>query len=195
VDVGNSRRRGLSRPARSMSSRTGIWNLAPGIPVTTTNTGTANAEQVLRSCSTSDCCAHTCIRNKSGRSPPDRWDESLRRRKLPACLHRQTRHNRKETRTRAYPAQMLKLRRTHEFPETVYIGLCTPIGGMPRTASAQSDLPPPGPRGRLGRRAARSSKPSQAGIGQPETADDPVRVAEDPGRRRWPPTEGTGASP
>jgi hypothetical protein len=43
----------------SMSSRTGVWNLAPGIPIATTSSGTANAglstavvqhQRLLRSC-------------------------------------------------------------------------------------------------------------------------------------------------
>jgi hypothetical protein len=60
---------------------------------------------------------------------------------------RQTWHNRKETPTRAYPAQILKLRRTQDFPfEIVCIGGYTPICAMPRAALTTAGPSSTGPR-------------------------------------------------
>jgi hypothetical protein len=101
---------------RSMSSRTGLWNLAPGIPVATTSTGTATArpstavvkyQRLLRSCLPSQLrvVGHLLT---DGMNP-------LRGRKLPACLHAKLDTTARKPECAAYPAQMLKLRRTHEF--------------------------------------------------------------------------------
>jgi hypothetical protein len=74
---------------------------------------------------------------------------------------------------------MLKLRRTHEFPEIVCIERCTQSAGWPRTASTPPDLPQPGPRSRQGRPATRPPSPPRQESANRKRQTDPVPVAED----------------
>jgi len=73
-------------------------------------------DQVLRWSSTSGCYAHACLRNYRvvGHLLTDGMNP-LRGRKLPACLHAKLDTTARKPECAAYPAQMLKLRRTHEF--------------------------------------------------------------------------------
>jgi hypothetical protein len=72
-----------------------------------------------------------------------RWSRMLTR--LP--IH-QTWHDRNENpKQAAYPVQILKLRRTREFPENVRIGGSTPICAMHEPPSTQPDPPQPDPKG------------------------------------------------
>ena len=76
---------------------------------------------------------------------PDRWMNALRSRKVPTCLHAKLHTSARKPEHAAHPAQMLKLRRSQEFPEIVGIGSSIPICGIvpsrPRTAALlDSDL-------------------------------------------------------
>lgn len=105
----------------------------------------------------------------------------LRGRKLPACLHAKRDTTARKPEHAAYPAQMLKLRRTHEFPEIVVIERCTPICGMAtsRPSTAGPFLNPDLEAAWADQRPALQALPG-AGFGRPETADrSRPRIAED----------------
>ena len=65
---------------------------------------------------------------------------ALRGRKLPACLHAKRDPTARKPKHAAYPAQMLKLRRTHEFPDIFGIERCTPICGDGREPPQHSRI-------------------------------------------------------
>jgi hypothetical protein len=106
---------------------------------------------------------------------------------------RQTWHNRKETPTRAYPAQILKLRRTQDF--LFRLSASEAIRQSARChepPSPQPDLlPQPGPR--QGRPAAHPPNPPRAETANRARQTDPVPGRGGPERRRRRRTEGTGA--
>jgi hypothetical protein len=126
-------------------------------------------QQLLRSC---------CLRSKNGRSPPAQMDECLRSRKVPTRLHAQTWHNPHGNRKHAaHPAQMPKLRKTHEFPEIVCIGRYTPICWIIMSPSTQPDLPQPGLEAANADQRPASPSPPRA-----ETANRKRQTAPVPGR-------------
>jgi hypothetical protein len=92
---------------------------------------------------------------------------ALQRHNVPPCLHAKLDTTARKPERAAYPAQMLKLHRTHEFPEIVCIGRCTPICGMATNRLSTAGPSSSGPRGRQGRPAARPPSPARAGIGLP----------------------------
>ena len=114
----------------------------------------------------------------------------LRGRKVPACLHTKLDTTARKPEHAAHPAQMLKLRRTPEFPEIVCIERCTPICGIAtnRLNTAGPFLNPDLEAAKADQRPALQAL--QAGIGQPETADRFHPGHRGPKRRRRPRMEG-----
>jgi hypothetical protein len=108
-----------------MSSRTGLWNLALGIRSPPPAPARPMQDQVLGSSSTSGCYARACLSVKMSRVVGHLLTDgmnALRGRKVPSYLHAKLHTTARKPEHASYPAQMLKLRRTNEFPENVYIG-------------------------------------------------------------------------
>jgi hypothetical protein len=174
-----------------LSSRTGPWDLAPAIRSPPPAPARPIQDPLLRSSSTSDCYARACLRNKNGRSPPDRRTNAVQNRKLPAHLH--TKHDTTATKPEhaAYPAQMLKLRRTHEFSLRLSASAALPqSAGSPRPAlntarpsSTRTYRPPR-------QTSGPPSKPPRAESANRARQTDPVPGRGGPERRRRPRTEG-----